>query len=727
MRRRLWGALAAWLWPTAALAQVAGAGYINPLSMCQGFTYTYNEGTPTASTNTCSTNDPSGSCNAPAQGLAAANSATTNDTAWQQLNKEWQLHTRPADAGGFVGGYQTVAGGALTGTPYPFASKDNCIVINIGAGTFQYTWNQLQLYVRHLTVNGVGSGLSTTSPTVLQNTNTTNNYYTDVEVQKAVDYFGDPTATLNYGYPINSISAGSTQVVLQTPANASNFFPGRWVLVMDFTQRWYGYGPDFRYYDWAKVLSVNATTGLVNLDTPLKFAHYSNSTFDANSQFCTGGTPGVTPGCPLGPANLVAIDTPSKPVMEWLSINGVQLPGNQAATSAWTSQGCFQTILGVANTNTCDAWQIVGIIDGQVNDLNDAFPHTRLEVYQIRNLIVQNSHWYYDEADKDIGNLRWYQDNVGRSDNHAGQLYWQMHGGSLGQVSISALNALIDGGTIINGMTFSTGCAFGQCNGIILDDDDQTVGLTVNGAEFVGVGAGGLLPISGPSAVTNTGSNGGDAVSIDNANMVFECNGTNCANGPNGANTRIQTPNCLFYPNQTATFANGLANITMASTGLNLSCPVQFTTTGALPTNFATGTTYYVVSHSGTINTVSATVGGAAISAGSPGTGTQTAVWQAGHPSQGIINHWAVGSSVMVGGSWVSGATITNMSTDSSNVYVDVSGTTFATNNVVFGSRVGSVTVKNAVGVNTTKTWTSQNLSNSGNIPTITWTNNSGN
>jgi hypothetical protein len=54
---------------------------------------------------------------------------------------------------------------------------------------------------------------------------------------------------------------------------------------------------------------------------------------------------------------------------------------------------------------------------------------------------------------------------------------------------------------------------------------------------------------------------------------------------------------------------------------------VSFTTTGGLPTNFATGTNYYVLPTglTGTTIQVSATPFGTAISAGSAGTGTQTA------------------------------------------------------------------------------------------------------
>lgn len=77
----------------------------------------------------------------------------------------------------------------------------------------------------------------------------------------------------------------------------------------------------------------------------------------------------------------------------------------------------------------------------------------------------------------------------------------------------------------------------------------------------------------------------------------------------------------------TVTFTNGSANIggTFNTTNVTIDSRVVFTTTGALPTNFALATTYYVVSISSTIMTVSASIGGTAISAGSAGSGTHTA------------------------------------------------------------------------------------------------------
>lgn len=83
------------------------------------------------------------------------------------------------------------------------------------------------------------------------------------------------------------------------------------------------------------------------------------------------------------------------------------------------------------------------------------------------------------------------------------------------------------------------------------------------------------------------------------------------------------------------TFTNGSANIGWTGHGLSVGDPIKLFTTGTLPTNFAAGThglvtvgTVYYVSSVVDANTfqVSATAGGAAVSAGSAGSGTHTAV-----------------------------------------------------------------------------------------------------
>lgn len=88
----------------------------------------------------------------------------------------------------------------------------------------------------------------------------------------------------------------------------------------------------------------------------------------------------------------------------------------------------------------------------------------------------------------------------------------------------------------------------------------------------------------------------------------------------------MASTNSIGGLNLTVTFTNGSAVIAATNT-FAVNDSVRFTTTGSLPTNFSTGTTYYVISTglSGSQFEVSATIGGSAITAGSAGSGTQKA------------------------------------------------------------------------------------------------------
>jgi hypothetical protein len=78
------------------------------------------------------------------------------------------------------------------------------------------------------------------------------------------------------------------------------------------------------------------------------------------------------------------------------------------------------------------------------------------------------------------------------------------------------------------------------------------------------------------------------------------------------------------------TFTNGSSTIAGTNLPTTAGSPVTFETAGTLPTNFSANTLYYVrAGGTSTAMTVSATVGGAAVSAGSAGSGTHS-VWVQG-------------------------------------------------------------------------------------------------
>lgn len=113
-----------------------------------------------------------------------------------------------------------------------------------------------------------------------------------------------------------------------------------------------------------------------------------------------------------------------------------------------------------------------------------------------------------------------------------------------------------------------------------------------------------------------------DLVGLDDAKAVDERPTTQT--NPHLYNLYNQGWNVSAIKTNNVTFTNGSANIDWPNNVLPVGTPVFFTTDGALPTNFTANTTYYVVSTTTHVITVSATENGTAITAGSAGSGTHT-------------------------------------------------------------------------------------------------------
>lgn len=96
MRRVVALLLAVMTWPAIAWAQIAGAGYVDPLSICQGYMFTYN-----ATTGTCVrtlNGAVNGTCSSMSSAFVANGTTTQNNAGALAFAKQAQYHTRPAVA-----------------------------------------------------------------------------------------------------------------------------------------------------------------------------------------------------------------------------------------------------------------------------------------------------------------------------------------------------------------------------------------------------------------------------------------------------------------------------------------------------------------------------------------------------------------------------------------------------------------------------------------------------
>jgi hypothetical protein len=423
-------------------------------------------------------------------GAANGGSTATNDGALKAFNNEAQKRTRPPEAG--YPGYPGYPG------YYANANKDNCVVLNIPAGTFAYSWNHYADGIGHLKIVGAGSGLNGGSVTALQNTNSDGSYDDEVAFQIDWDYFNTPSGA-NYGYFIKQANAGDSQVSLAgSPANADNFYIGRWVLIWSYVQDWFGgYPPNPRYYDYAKVTGINSSTGVITLDTPLTFTHRPDRPYIGTL------TDGPTNAGTWGPARITPIDRPGKPIGVYHAYSGIHVLGNPN----WT----------LGSPENGDVWALSGLIDGSANDM---LVNRAVGMSMLRDFTISNSQWGWDESDKIVRTMVYDHVTVPRTLHHAGQQLWHVIGGHLGATSIASRHAIFEGGTLIDGMLSSAD----YTAGIQLDNGWQTVDVLVNGVTFKGNNNTNNAPINAPPIVRQT---------IDGTVIAVTA-------GPNGPNTRLK-------------------------------------------------------------------------------------------------------------------------------------------------------------------------------------------
>lgn len=247
--------------------------------------------------------------------------------------------------------------------------------------------------------------------------------------------------------------------------------------------------------------------------------------------------------------------------------------------------------------------------------------------------------------------------NVTDTASNASSLLMDLQVGSSSQFAVAKDGTIWFKGGGNNGTLFSSGSNlnFKSSTATIIaagSDGVRRASISSNGVELVsGAGFTWSSNAAGPAdtnkdlyitrrAAANLRFGAGDAaapvaqtlsvqsVSSGTANTAgpdLTITGSQSTGSASGGSVIIQTAGSGSASTFTVTFTNGSS--TIAGTGLptTANTPVAFTTTGALPTNFAINTTYYVRSGStSTAITVSATPGGAAISAGSAGSGTHT-------------------------------------------------------------------------------------------------------
>jgi hypothetical protein len=145
------------------------------------------------------------------------------------------------------------------------------LIFQRGSGAYEYTnnrWLQGVVNVRIL-FNGAALRNVTTGAWGIRNATLAVNC--DFFTSNCIPDDGAAAVT-----PINSVSAGSSSVIARTAGAATNVAVGNYVLIAGYNQQDGGYPPNLRYFEFHRITSVNASTGVIGLAEPLKYSYDAN-------------------------------------------------------------------------------------------------------------------------------------------------------------------------------------------------------------------------------------------------------------------------------------------------------------------------------------------------------------------------------------------------------------------------------------------------------------------
>jgi len=80
---------------------------------------------------------------------------------------------------------------------------------------------------------------------------------------------------INHSARVATVSAGSSCVIALTPSQTSRFTTGTYALISGLDLQGYGYAPNWHFFEYVKIASINAGTGVVCFDAPLKNTYES--------------------------------------------------------------------------------------------------------------------------------------------------------------------------------------------------------------------------------------------------------------------------------------------------------------------------------------------------------------------------------------------------------------------------------------------------------------------
>jgi hypothetical protein len=182
-------------------------------------------------------------------------------------------------------------------------------------------------------------------------------------------------------YLIQSANAGDVSVITVTPGDAANFAPNQWALIYSRDQQFEGYPPNVRYFDYVRVQSVKAKTGVITLDRPLERSHSATA-------------PEITQTIPVGRARIVPIE--DQDILKGVAFGETMYAENMTFLNNPNNPTGNYDYVQNRNQVYFDGYEKVILV-------NTTGP--TLVISQSKDVIVTNSHWYEVIPDKIVRSL----------------------------------------------------------------------------------------------------------------------------------------------------------------------------------------------------------------------------------------------------------------------------------------------------------------------------------
>ena len=148
------------------------------------------------------------------------------------------------------------------------SAAGHSVVLHVPPGTYNFNhsrcWGFL-MGIKHLVIYGRGA--------IFQNTYDPTISSPNFGHEQAWGFACNPDRLLNPGKKIVSVPVGSSKIQLKIPADSAEFSVGDWILIGSLDIQYYGFPPNFHYFEYVKIAQLDSATGTITIEQKTRWPH----------------------------------------------------------------------------------------------------------------------------------------------------------------------------------------------------------------------------------------------------------------------------------------------------------------------------------------------------------------------------------------------------------------------------------------------------------------------